>query len=183
MWTVSIDCQKTTKKKKKNSLNNKGLHMHIFMYIVIDHTLSKPVHFCSQRSNFQISTYLIWCLILFRCWPFYIFEHFMSGNGLPKPAILSPFFFNFHGALRDAWIISKKMDSWNLTLFGQFEMDSKYQERILYVSTGWLHEENDCMCLRIKTTLRISKSLLSSYSLILCNPTQQLKNNSPLWAV
>lgn len=47
-------------------------------------------------------------------------------------------------------------------------MDSYYQE--------WrLHEENDCMFLHIKRTLRIWKSLLSSYSLLLCYHTQQQK--------
>lgn len=39
---------------------------------------------------------------------FTFFDHFMSENGLPKPAILSPppppliFCFNFHGAFSDA---------------------------------------------------------------------------------
>lgn len=106
--------------------------------------LSKPEHFCSQRYSFQISTLLIWCLILLRCWPFYIFAHFMSENGLPKPAILSPFFlqcfcFKFPGALNDAWIsLKKKLLDCVWTCW-------KWQEKLEVIHRGRLHEENDCM--------------------------------------
>lgn len=85
------------------------------------------------------------------------------------------FCFKFHGALSDAWSNLKKMDLWNLTPLRHFEMDSNHQDRILYVSRGCLHEENDCMFLRIKRTLKVLRNLLLSYSLILCNHTQQQK--------
>lgn len=68
----------------------------------------------------------------------------MSENGLPKPAILSPFFlqcfcFKLPGAPNDAWISLKKK------LFDCVWTCWKWQEKLEVIHRGRLHEENHCM--------------------------------------
>lgn len=89
--------------------------------------------------------------------------------------VLSPFFltfcFNFNGALRDAWVVAKKMDSWYSMMCGHFLRKSKSHNWlfILYVRIRSLHDENDCMFLHNRRT--------GESSLLLCSHTKTNKNS------
>lgn len=144
MWTTSKGYQKTTKKKSFNRIDIWKCTCFCILWLTM-HCTSQCISVARDQTS-KSAPYLmphsVTLLAVLHFWPFYVWKWFY----LLFPDVFALISIK-HSEMHELFKILLKFDA------VQFNMDGKSKSRILYVSIGWLHEEKDCMFLRIKRTL------------------------------